>query len=137
MSRTKNKKILAIALVLLNLILIGTVIFLLINYFGGKEEPIDNHNSEVQVNDENIIGVWRFSDIVLYGFDGENGYLQIEDDKLDFSYTAKNGTVYIDFSEDYMKDCEYDYTVSENQLKLIGKDGTTGGEFVLTKENTF
>ncbi len=85
-----------------------------------------------------LSGDWRYDEQTVYEFDGKGSGCMLIDgtDHYEFSYQIEDGVLKIDYSLDYVTDCEYSFKVSDNTLTLIGGNGTAepGKEYLLIKE---
>ena len=81
-----------------------------------------------------LSGVWVYDQYTKYEFDGYgNGCMCLDDVHYEYTYEIIKNTVQIDFENEAVHDCSYDFTVDENQLTIIGGEGTTGGTYKLNK----
>ena len=55
--------------------------------------------------------------------------------KYDYTYTIENENIMMDFKNEALRDATYTYKLEDDTLTLIGGEGTTGGEYILKKEN--
>ena len=80
-------------------------------------------------------GTWIYSGNTSYTFNGRGkGSLDMIDVSLRFSYHVENGIISIDFEDNTVQDCQYRYSIDNDTLMLTGGEGTTGGEYILTKK---
>ena len=80
-------------------------------------------------------GTWVFSENTSYSFNGRGkGTLYLTDLKFEFTYRAGDGKLSIDFTDDTLQDCAYSITINGDILTLTGGEGTSGGEYVLTRK---
>ncbi len=63
----------------------------------------------------------------------ERGSVKLKEGNFYFNFKTENNRVIMDFKNEKMKDATYSYAVEGNTLLLIGKEGTTGGEYILKK----
>lgn len=83
-----------------------------------------------------LIGTWRYDEYNTYEFKTDGtGSLVADEIVYDYSFTIKEGSISIDFDKDIVKDCEYEYSISDGKLTLIGGEGTDGGTYILDKLN--
>ena len=89
------------------------------------------------IKDENsIVGSFRYNENVKYEFKANNyGALYDGNDKYKYTYTADNEVLTLDFQNEAVQDASYTYKLKDGTLILQGGEGTTGGEYVLKKEN--
>ncbi len=80
-------------------------------------------------------GVFVYDDNTQYEFDGEgNGCMCIENEyHYEYTYTINDVLIQMDFKAPEVHDAVYEYSLSDNILTLVGRDGTTGGTYKLTK----
>lgn len=53
----------------------------------------------------------------------------------DFTYTIDGNKLMIDYANESVRDSEYEFTVDENTLTLIGGEGTVGGTYELKRSS--
>ena len=83
-----------------------------------------------------LIGTWRYDEHTQYIFEKNGtGKLLADDVPFDYTYSVKGKKLIIDFTEDYIRDCDYTFSVSDNTLTLIGGSGTDGGTYKLRQYN--
>lgn len=82
-------------------------------------------------------GVWYYDQYTEYEFDGEGkGCMCIDgSEHFEFDYKISGDTVKVDFLLNYVTDCEYKFTVKNDDLTLIGGEGTAepGREYSLKR----
>ena len=116
------------------------------NSEGNNSTITDNsNNDEVTTNQntveqsetiDNIEGTFIYNDSVKYEFDGNgNGAMYDSENEFEYTYSIKNGKLELNFKLDALHDATYDFILDGDTLKLIGGEGTTGGEYNLKKEN--
>lgn len=117
----KTKKInpLFVAVIVLAVVLVGLIIFLIAG-------PSRQSNT--------LIGVWKYDQYTEYEFyENGKGCLCVDDVHYEYEYKISGDKLKLDFTEDVVRDCEYTFTVENNNLTLIGGDGTDQGTYQLTK----
>lgn len=120
-AKRKKQKIkpLFIAVIALAVILIGLVIFLLVG-------PGKQNNA--------LIGSWKYDQYTEYEFyDNGKGCLCVDDVHYEYEYKINGDKLKLDFTEDIVRDCEYTFTVENNNLTLVGGEGTDQGTYKLNK----
>ena len=89
-----------------------------------------NRNSNSSI----VQGTWIYDKYTQYAFDGKGrGYLQLETERYEYAYAISGNKLHLDFMNDTLRDCEYDFSIQNNTLTLIGGEGTAGGQYVLTR----
>ena len=84
--------------------------------------------------DNEIIGTWRYDEYNQYTFNSDGtGFLMADDIRYDYSFSIDDGTLALNFQQDVVKDCEYEYDITDSGLTLIGGKGTDGGSYSLSK----
>lgn len=82
-------------------------------------------------------GVWYYDQYTEYEFDGcGKGCMCIDgSEHFEFDYKISGDTVKVDFLLNYVTDCEYKFTVKNDDLTLIGGEGTAepGREYSLKR----
>ena len=115
--RNNKTTIIMIAAVL---VVIAVVIALIA--FGG------NKNNDV------LVGTWRYDQYTAYEFsDDGTGCLCVDDVHYEYKYKISGDKLELDFIEDVVRDCEYTFTVEENNLTFVGGEGTDKGTYKLSK----
>ena len=73
-----------------------------------------------------LLGVWQYDQYTEYEFhDSNTGCMCLDGNThYEFSYSIKDNILYIDFTLDYVTDCQYTYTLDGNKLTLVGGEGT-------------
>lgn len=121
--KTLNKKRILIV-ILLVAIIIGIVI--VTNKKNNKTIP------------KQLIGVYVYDEHTKYEFkkDGKGAmYIDEKEYKYSYTYSEKENQLKLDFEKEEIYDATYTATINDNTLKLIGGEGTTGGEYTLKKES--
>lgn len=84
-----------------------------------------------------LTGSWRYDEYTVYEFDGEgNGCMCLDGNThYEFTYSIDGDLLKLDFSPDYVTDCEYTFKVDNENLTLTGGKGTAnpGQEYMLAK----
>ncbi|MBR3963788.1 MAG: hypothetical protein IKJ80_00080 [Clostridia bacterium] len=84
-----------------------------------------------------LLGVWQYDQYTEYEFkDSNNGCMCLDNNThYEFTYSIKENVLYIDFTLDYVTDCQYTYTLEGDKLTLVGGEGTAevGKAYELTK----
>lgn len=97
------------------------VVFLFVLLVGGSK------------NDK-LVGIWKYDQYTEYEFfeDG-SGCLCVDDVHYEYTYKISRDKLKLDFTEDVVRDCEYKFVVKNNNLTLIGGEGTDKGTYELKK----
>lgn len=91
-------------------------------------------NLSVGEKDNALIGTWVYDEHTNYEFNSDNtGCMSIENNKFDYTYVIDKNTLKIDFKSESIHDAAYTFEIKDEQLTLIGGEGTTGGIYVLNK----
>lgn len=117
----KAKKLnpLFIAVIALAIVLVGLIIFLIVG-------PGKQNNA--------LIGTWKYDQYTEYEFyDNGKGCLCVDDVHYEYEYKISGDKLTLDFTEDVVRDCEYTFTVENNNLTLVGGEGTDQGTYKLNK----
>ena len=110
-----------ILIVLLVLIMIAIVTIAIINIL----KPVDA-----------LKGTFKYCENVKYEFDGKgSGAMYDSGTEYKYTYIIEGDTLKIDFKPENIYDATYTFKIESNTLTLIGREGTTGGEYLLEKEN--
>lgn len=117
--KAKKFNPLFIAVIVLAIVLIGLIIFLIVG-------PSKQNNA--------LIGTWRYDQYTEYEFhDNGKGCLCVDDVHYEYEYKIAGDKLTLDFTEDVVRDCEYTFTVENNNLTLVGGEGTDQGTYKLNK----
>lgn len=80
-------------------------------------------------------GTWRYDQNTTYEFDGtRHGCMDLTTIQVEFTYKVKKDVVTLDFADDNLSDCVYEFHVNGDELTLEGGEGTSGGIYKLYKE---
>ena len=87
--------------------------------------------------DGSIEGIWIYDESTHYCFfeDG-TGCMGVGVEDYEYTYTVKGNTVSIDFVQVFLHDCKYTFEIKGDTLKLVGGEGTAGGEYELRRSDT-
>lgn len=81
-----------------------------------------------------IQGSWTYDQYTQYEFDGKGkGYMQLETERYDYTYRIAETKLYIDFTNEAVRDCTYEFSIQGDVLTMTGEEGTTRGQYTLTK----
>lgn len=70
---------------------------------------------------DKLEGIWDYDGNTVYQFDGKgSGQLILPMGSFEFTYTAGKENLEIDFTDPALRDGSYTYTVSRDELTLIG-----------------
>jgi len=96
-----------------------------------------NKNKEPVVNtDASLLkGTFVYSDEVKYEFnENGTGTLYDKDNKYEYTYKIHDQQVTLTFKDTSIHESTYTFYFLDKDLKLIGGEGTVGGEYILKKE---
>lgn len=131
---TKKHKILILLLLLI--IIVGFMIVLITNRHSINEVAdisVSEEPSEITESDS-IVGLWLYTDGTKYEFEADmTGGMYIDDYKYTYTYSAFDSELKIDYDNAEVHDSVYDYYFQDGKLKLIGGEGTAGGEYLLER----
>lgn len=117
----KTNKIIIIFIIVL-VITIGIVIIM-------------NMKNEIKNENGLLNGTFIYDEDIKYIFDGKGmGKMLLQTEEYEFVYNIVQNELNLDFTDENIHDANYTFEVQEHQLKLIGGEGTTGGEYTLNKE---
>lgn len=81
-----------------------------------------------------LSGSWRMDSVTVYRFENDGtGELILPTSNYEFTYTAKDGTLNIDFSYEGAKDASYEYEIQGDILTLNGGNATNRGVYKLSR----
>ena len=96
-----------------------------------------NKNKEPVVNtDVSLLkGTFIYNDEVKYEFNENNtGALYDKNNKYEYTYKIHDQQVTLTFNDTTIHESTYTFYFVDDDLKLIGGEGTVGGEYILKKE---
>ncbi len=121
-NKKRNKKTLILLSLLVIILLAVIIIFITANNY--KNSP--------------IIGTFVFDENTKYEFKS-NGkgamYLGDEEYEYKYTYSEEKNILKLDFKKEEVHDATYTCMFENEELKLIGGEGTAGGEYTLKKES--
>lgn len=80
-------------------------------------------------------GTFVYDEYTEYEFDGKgSGCMYLENSSYPFGYAISGEKLKLDFEDTAVHDCEYIFTISQNELTIVGGEGTTGGTYTLTRK---
>lgn len=104
------------------------VLIILVTVFLG----IISINSKKEL--DTFTGTWIYDEYTKYEFDGKgNGCMCIEELHYEYTYTVKDNQLILDFNDNSVHDCTYIFSVKDDKLTIIGREGTVGGTYELHK----
>ena len=141
--QNKNKKkkqtlmkisIVVIALVII--IIIATNAKTISNTISSKFASKDKNREPVVNTDVSLLkGTFLYTDDVKYEFNEDNtGALYDGDNKYEYTYRIHDQQVTLTFEDKTIHESTYTFYFIDDCLKLIGGEGTVGGEYILKKE---
>lgn len=81
-----------------------------------------------------IAGTWLYTDGTKYQFDEDmTGGMYVGDYKYGFVYEISDNNIKIDYNNNEVHDSVYEFGFEDGKLKLIGGEGTAGGEYLLER----
>jgi len=106
-----------------------------------KKNNNENNTSAIDTNvkvnkDSSLLnGTFVYNENVKYKFNKDNtGILYDKGNEYKYTYTISEQKVLLDFEDETIHDATYTFYFLNDDLKLIGGEGTTGGEYILKKE---
>lgn len=96
-----------------------------------------DHNKSVKntQSKELLLGMWIYDESTKYEFDPDDkGGMYIGETKYSYNFTVDGNELKLDFEDDAVHDATYTFSVSGDKMKLIGGEGTVGGEYELNRE---
>jgi len=139
----KNKKLIVIISVCVVLLFLVTVAALSKNADIGESSLADESveaaaeaEASAAADEEKLIGTWVYDDGTEYRFaqDGTGG-MTVGSYEYKFTYDTSDNNLKILYDNSEVHDSEYTYSLEGDKLKLIGGEGTAGGEYYLEKAN--
>lgn len=93
-------------------------------------------NTFINKSSSKLKGTFIYNESIKYIFDGKgNGSMHDGNDEYEYTYTVDKDKLTIDFKNEAVRDATYTFKNENDTLKLIGGEGTIGGEYVLKKES--
>lgn len=96
-----------------------------------------NHKKRVRDTEltEYLLGIWTYDESTKYEFDpNSKGGMYIGETKYSYVFTVNGDEIELDFNDPAVHDATYTFSVSGDKLKLVGGEGTVGGEYELQRE---
>lgn len=82
-----------------------------------------------------LAGTWDFDGTTTYSFDGEgSGAMVLPSISYDFTYTIDGNKLVIDYIDESVHDSPYEFAVDGDILTMVGREGTVGGTYKLTRQ---
>ncbi len=82
-----------------------------------------------------LAGTWDFDGTTTYSFDGEgSGAMVLPSISYDFTYTIDGNKLVIDYIDESVHDSPYEFAVDGDILTMVGREGTIGGTYKLTRQ---
>lgn len=132
-----NKKYKILILALLLLIITACLVFLITGkHSSRKVTNIDVYrNSSAESENDSIVGLWLYIDGTKYEFNGDmTGGMYVGEYKYTYTYSISDHELKINYDNAEVHDSVYEYSFNNGKLKLIGGDGTAGGEYLLDRK---
>ena len=124
--KSKTSKIIWITIVAILIVLIIVVMLVL---------KLNKKTNNIENIDTSLLGTYSYEGDTKYKFDKNGrGYLSVGKDKYNYSYKIEDSKLIIDFDDEHVHDATYSYQLDNNSLKLVGEEGTAGGEYILYKD---
>lgn len=119
--KKKQKKLLLIAGAVV-LLIVGIIVWICISK--GRSNAV-------------MEGTWVYDAYTQYEFDDEGrGCMCLEDLHYEYTYTVTDKQLWLDFVDESVRDCVYEFSVKGDTLTLIGGEGTVGGEYELYRQES-
>ena len=61
--------------------------------------------------------------------------IQLETERYEYTYKIVGTKLYIDFANEEIRDCTYDFSIQNDVLLITGGEGTIGGQYKLIKNS--
>lgn len=118
----KKERNLLVGIIIAVVVLITIVIALQYNY--------------VMTNPQILKGTWQYTEYMSFDFGGDGyGHLYLGELVYDFEYFVKNKEVKLDFENDAVSDCVYEFSIEkEDILVLVGGNGTENTTYKLQRK---
>ena len=80
-------------------------------------------------------GEWQYDTHTSYVFDKSGrGYIQLDNVQLKYKYSVEDNRLNLNFEDANVEDCVYEFEIRGDELQLVGKEGTTGGNYQLQRK---
>ena len=126
---------------IISILFIAMIVVITIIAIKNKNKNNNNNtnvlSNEIVVNkDPNLLnGTFVYNENVKYTFNNDNtGILYDKGNEYKYTYTIQEQQVFIDYEDKTIHDATYTFYFVNDNLKLIGGEGTSGGEYILKKE---
>lgn len=111
---------------MLSLILVMIIILIAANY---------HKNEKNTKSKQSLEGIWVYDESTKYEFDFDGkGGMYIGKKKYNYTFTIDGDELKMDFEDPSVHDAVYTFYVNGDKLKLVGGEGTVGGEYELSRE---
>ena len=108
------------------LAMLTIIILIAVNY---------NKNEKNTESKQSLEGIWVYDESTKYEFDSDGkGGMYIGKTKYSYTFTIDDNELKIDFEDSAVHDAVYTFSVNGDKLKLVGGEGTVGGEYELRRE---
>lgn len=88
--------------------------------------------------DDKLVGTWKYDEHIQYEFSAEGeGCICQDDSHFVYTYKANGKKLQLFFESNALVNSVYTYTIVENELTIVGGEGTDGGTYKLTKISQF
>lgn len=85
---------------------------------------------------DELQGTFKYSESVKYEFSGKGkGAMYDNDTEYQYTYSIDGDTLKLDFKDEAVRDATYTFSIENDNLTLIGGEGTMGGEYILERES--
>ena len=121
--KSKTSKIIWITIVAILIVLIIVVMLVL---------KLNKKTNNIENIDTSLLGTYSYEGDTKYKFD-KNGRA-ISPQELYARFKIEDSKLIIDFDDEHVHDATYSYQLDNNSLKLVGEEGTAGGEYILYKD---
>ena len=126
--QSKNKRLGLLAAAAAVLILLAAALLL-----RPAEAPAPAPSAAPQAS---LTGSWLYEDSTVYTFnDKGSGIMDTDGKSYGFTYQVQGNRLTLSFDSEMLADASYTFVLEEDRCTLTGQEGTTGGEYLLTRQS--
>lgn len=133
-SKKKRKMATTIGIIVIVLIIAVVAIW----FIAFKEKTVVDGDGQSYTSESQEIGAlegtWRNGKNTYTFVPDGTGVFCMDSDPISFIYVAEGNTLHINFLDEELVDCVYEYKLDGDKLTMTAKDGSYGGTYDFTRE---